>query len=422
MRALPPMQHNALLSIKFPAATRQAMKALQNAAPMGFRTCLSVTSGAWLMASLVGCAAKSSGTATNSGYDGALPHVACVFDTSGPAAELDHASRNGALLAREEAHAKNGDLPWIVDVVDVAGAAEAAKTAVAALGCNDSDELRSAFAPFAAANTPFVVVGATDPCLARLPNGDRLSFACYSDAAQGAAMVEFAHRELGAQKVAIVFEATSDFPVAVSQAFAARARALDGLQVAAIPFMDAMKFDAKAVVDGAMKPDAVYVACNATSVVSVVEALRRAGFTGPILGADSFDIPEVDVVSTKGAIYFSTHAWFGAGATEASKRFRERYRARFNTEPTAFSALGYDAMQAMIRTLESLPAEGRTREGFATALRSLPPHAGVTGEIAFSKAGFFSAKPVWIVAVEAGARVRATSVAPSRVPDLNCAR
>ncbi|MFM1867890.1 MAG: hypothetical protein RL591_1298 [Planctomycetota bacterium] len=370
------------------------------------------------MGTLVGCATKS---ATNEGSvdsNAALPRIACVFEPTGPAAVLDVAALQGAMVAREEA----GNVPWGVDIVSIAGAEEAAKTAIAALGTTDSDELRAGFAPFAAAKTPFLVVGATDPCLARLPGGDLLSFACYSDSAQGAAMAEFAHGQLKARKIAILFEATSDFPVAVSQAFAARARGLDGTQVTAIAFTDAMKVDPKAVLGGAFKPDAVYVACNATSVVPVIDTLRSAGFQGAILGADSFDIPDVNTASKQGAVYFSTHAWFGAGASAAAKRFAEKYRAEFQTEPTAFSALGYDAMQAMVRAMQSLPPERRTREGMAGALRSLAPHAGITGEIAFPKPGYFAAKPVWIVTVEGGARVRATQVLPTRIPEPNCER
>ena len=368
--------------------------------------------------SLAGCATKPATKPATTDAAASLPRIACVFEPTGPAAVLDVAALQGAMLAREEA----GNVPWGVDVVSIAGAEEAAKTAIAALGTSDSDELRAGFAPFAAAKTPFLVVGATDPCLARLPGGDLLSFACYSDSAQGAAMAEFAHGQLGARKIAILFEATSDFPVAVSQAFAARARGLEGVQVTTIAFTDAMKIDPKAVLAGASKLDAVYIACNATSVVPAIETLRNAGFQGAILGADSFDIPDVDAASKQGAVYFSTHAWFGTGSSAAAQRFAEKYRAQFKAEPTAFSALGYDAMQAMVRAMQSLPAERRTREGVAGALRSLAPHAGITGEIAFPKPGYFAAKPVWIVTVEAGSRVRAKHVSPSRIPEPNCAR
>jgi ABC-type branched-subunit amino acid transport system substrate-binding protein len=176
------------------------------------------------------------------------------------------------------------------------------------------------------------------------------------------------------------------------------------------------------VLAGASKLDAVYIACNATSVVPAIETLRNAGFQGAILGADSFDIPDVDAASKQGAVYFSTHAWFGTGSSAAAQRFAEKYRAQFKAEPTAFSALGYDAMQAMVRAMQSLPAERRTREGVAGALRALAPHAGITGEIAFPNPGYFAAKPVWIVTVEAGSRVRAKHVSPSRIPEPNCAR
>lgn len=366
---------------------------------------------------LVGCSATArSGPESGAGAKASLPRIACVFEPTGPVAELDRAALKGAMLAREEA----GQVAWGLDVVSVAGAAEAARTSIAGIGCCDSDELRAGYEPFASAAAPFVVVGATDPCLARLPGGDRLSFACYSDAAQGAAMAEFAHEALDARKVAILFEATGDFPIAVSQAFAARARSLEGMQSTSHAFADPSKIDVASVLS--TNPDAVYVACLPASVPPAIAALRSAGFRGAILGADSFDLPDVAAWTKDAAVRFTTHAWFGAGARPSAARFAERYRARYGDEPTAFAALGYDAMQAVVRALESLPPERRTREGVAAALRALAPHAGVTGEIAFPSAGHFGAKPVWIVKAEGGGLELEREIAPSRVPEPNCAR
>lgn len=377
----------------------------------------SVSAGVLALVLLVGCAARP---AKDSRDDRALrnpaPRIACVFEPTGPVAELDRAALKGAMLAREEA----GQVAWGVDVVSVAGAAEAARTSIAAIGCCDSDELRAGYEPFASAAAPFVVVGATDPCLARLPGGDRLSFACYSDAAQGAAMAEFAHEALGARNVAILFEATGDFPIAVSQAFAARSRSLEGMQSTSHAFADPSKIDVAPAL--ATNPDAVYVACLPASVPPAIAALRSTGFAGAILGADSFDLPDIAALTKDATVRFSTHAWFGAGARPSAARFAERYRARYGDEPTAFAALGYDAMQALVRVLESLPSEHRTRQGVAAALRALAPHAGVTGEIAFPSAGHFGAKPVWIVKAGGGGLELEREISPSRVPEPNCVR
>ncbi len=367
-----------------------------------------------------GCSSNSAqrvdGSADSDSAAMEVPRIACVFNSYGPVAEIDGAALNGVLLAREE---RRGT-PWQIDVVSVAGATSAAKKAVAALGCCDSDELRSAFAPFAAETTPFLVVGATDPCLALLPGGKHLSFASYSDAAQGSAMADFAHDELGVQRVTVLFEAPGDFPIAVSQAFIARARALQGMSVASIAFTDVAKLPTDALL--ASKPQAVYLACLPGSAVLAIKSLRSSGFSGSILGADSFDIPLIADESLGSARYFSTHAWFGAGASAAQIRFASRYREMFHQEPSAFSALGYDAMQAMDRALASLPPDRRTRQGIAASLRALAPHQGVSGEIAFPAAGHFSAKPVFVVRASQGQRELSKRMTPTTVPEANCAR
>jgi len=368
---------------------------------------------------VAGCASQRNqvgGTAPDATDAQRAPRIACVFEPAGPVAELDRAALKGAMLAREEL----GGTWWGIDIVSVASAASAAEGAIAALGCSDSDELRAAFAPFAAKGAPFLAVGATDPCLARLPGGERISFACYSDPAQGAAMAEFAHGELGARRVTVLFEAPGDFPIAVSQAFVAAARSLDGMITTSVAFTDARKPS----VDEALRtrPDALYLACLPSSVVPAIEALRRAGFDGAILGADSFDVPDVAQASLGAPRYFSTHAWFGKGAGSAQTLFASLYRAKFDEEPSAFSALGYDAMQAMARALDALPRERRTREGVADALRALAPHDGVSGEIVFSTAGHFALKPVFIVKAANNDRSLAKRLSPTRVPEPNCAR
>lgn len=371
------------------------------------------------VSAVVGCASKSASVdsgARDASAAARVPRIACVFEPTGAVSELDRAALKGAMLAREEL----GGTWWGIDIVSVANAASAAEGSIAALGCSDSDELRAALAPFAAKGAPFLAVGATDPCLARLPGGERLSFACYSDPAQGAAMAEFAHGELGARRVTVLFEAPGDFPIAVSQAFVAAARSLDGMTTTSVAFTDARNPS----VDEALRtrPDALYLACLPSSVVPAIGALREAGFDGAILGPDSFDVPGVAQASLGAPRYFSTHAWFGKGAGSAQALFASVYRAKFGEEPSAFSALGYDAMQAMARALEGLPRERRTRDGVADALRALAPHDGVSGEIVFPKAGHFASKPVFIVKAADDARSLAKRLSPARVPEPNCAR
>ncbi len=375
------------------------------------------TSLALCFALVAGCRGVSS-----SSSDAGLMKLAVVFDDSMGQASLGMEAKRGAMMAIEEARSSDFRAVYCGD----AGAADAARDAVAAIGFTDSDELREVLPAFAAAGTPVMVAGATDPCLAKLAGGELLSFACFSDPMQGAAMAEFAHDRLAARKAVVMFDAKSEFARAVGAAFTTSFRGLAESDATVIAFSGDFAQEVERAV--AKSPNVVYVAALPQDASRIIEALRARGFKGAALGPDSFDEPSIFAARNLGAVYYSTHAWLAGRGEPAIEAFVARYRAKFDgMEPTAFAALGYDATRMAIAALERAKTGGTvTRATVARAMHESGSFDGISGAIAAGAAERFPSKAVWIVETGTesarGGRQLASRWEPTHVPDAACGK
>jgi branched-chain amino acid transport system substrate-binding protein len=348
--------------------------------------------------------------------DPSIARLAIVFDDSMSQASLGGEAKRGAMMAVDEARG-NFRAVYFGDK----GARDAAQSAVLAVGFTDSDELREALPAFAAAGTALVVAGATDPCVARAPGGELLRFACFSDPMQGAAMAEFAHERLAVRDAVVLFDARSGFTGAVGSAFTTAMRGLPEGKASVIAFSS--DFTASVASAVAKSPQAVYVAALPQDGPRVIEALRAAGFNGPVLGPDSFDEPAVFAAKNLGRVYFSTHAWLAGKGDPAVESFALRYRQRFGTEPTAFAALGYDSTRIAAQALARAQQGGVvSRETVARALRESSAFDGVSGRISPASGAELPMKSVWIVESRDGARSLASRWEPVKVPEPACGK
>ena len=87
------------------------------------------------------------------------------------------------------------------------------------------------------------------------------------------------------------------------------------------------------------------------NVVSIIKQFRDAGLTGPIVGGDGYDIPEITSIDGNATnnVYFSTHALMdNTTGSEGIRAFIAAYSKEYGHNPeNAFAALGYDAMRLM---------------------------------------------------------------------------
>lgn len=390
----------------------------------------SVTSaaGAAIAAVLGGCAAPSDGAARAAGR----PVVALVFAAEGGQSALGAEARRGAELAFESETGQALGVGFAAFASDRASSATAASDpsaeAVVAVGFTDSDELRRAARAFVAASMPVVVAGATDPCLVDLGPAGAFTFACYSDAAQAAAMAEYALDTLGAATFAVARDPESEFAGAVATAFVDTVRARTGRVT------DQYQWhleQGEIVASLARKaPDAIYLAALPDDAAELARLLRAEGYTGALLGPDSCDSPAFAAVAGAGGVAaFTTHAALDApDASPAVRAFVARYEARYGAKPSGFAALGFDAAGLARRAVEAVQAAGVTvtRAAVAEELRRMPAEVAgsagesLTGALEFAGGARFPAKPVWIERVEDGKAVFAARVLPTMVPTVRC--
>jgi branched-chain amino acid transport system substrate-binding protein len=113
-------------------------------------------------------------------------------------------------------------------------------------------------------------------------------------------------------------------------------------------------------------------------------------------------------------VWFTTHAWFGPGATPEALAFAAAYERAYGAPPpNAFAALGYDAANIVMDAVAKAASVNRAgnlaviRDSIATTRN----HRGASGTVDF-RSGPIPAKDVWVVEVSQGTRRLARRVEP----------
>ena len=351
-----------------------------------------------------------------------------LFALTGDDAALDRPAADGARLAAREIDAAGGILGRPVELIvrDTETTAYATARAarhvvaedrvVAVVGFSNTDPLLVAAPAIRAAGLPFITPGATSP---KIPAqaGPRVFLACFGDNTQAAAGAEFAAARFG-KRAALLFNAGVEFTRLLAGYFKTRWRELGGTIVVEDHYPDKTTDVSAHVARLAAlrpQPDVYYVAAMAYDTAAIVKQFRAAGLTGPLVGGDSYDAPQV-VAAVGDRVFFTTHALMeGPGASPAVRAFAAAYRTAYGRAPeSAFAALGYDSVRLLA---DAIRRGGRTDadtiQGALEATRSFP---GVTGAISFSATSHIPTKPVTIIEVRDGRPTLAAAVTPERVP------
>jgi branched-chain amino acid transport system substrate-binding protein len=362
--------------------------------------------------------------------------LGAVYNLVGGQADLDVPSLAGVQLAIAEANRAAGPAGRKVElaVADGMSLAETlgAKTSAlidaqpemaALMGLSDTDMVLAAAPAAAASGRVFLTSGATSPHLpAQVP--EYLFLACFGDNVQAAAAAEWAYDHLSARTVSVLFNDTRSYTQLLHGYFEERFTGLGGTVVSVQPYTPGGEAQGAELMG---KADIVFLAAaSPEEALSEVRQLRQAGITAPIVGGDSFDDtemwranPNVDQWQTDqgiGDVYFTTHAYVGAAATDPKVlAFRQAYMdANLGQEPTAFSALGYDAarllMTAVSKAGDTNPAAVRK------ALAGVRSFDGITGTFSYPEGSRIPTKTVTILGVDKGDVRLVEQLLPKAVP------
>ncbi len=209
---------------------------------------------------------------------------------------------------------------------------------------------------FAEAKIPAVGASCTNP---NVTKGNEYYFrVCFLDPFQGEVMATYAYKNVGAKKAAIVREVSNDYSVGLAKFFADSFVKLTGDAGAIVAESDYntgdQDFNAQLTNIMKSKPDVIFAPGNFTESALLVKQARQLGITTPFLGGDTWDNDAFLNVGGKEVegVVMSTFFANDVPINATSGVFLKEFRAKFNKDPAAVAALGFDAYLVILDAIK----------------------------------------------------------------------
>ena len=240
--------------------------------------------------------------------------------------------------------------------------------------------------------------------------GDHIFRVCFIDPFQGTVCAKFA-RKLGAKKAAILTDVSKDYSLGLAKSFKEEFVKEGGVITGQQSYSGGDKdFSAQLTAVKADNPDVIFLPAYYTEAPLIIRQARQLGLTVPFIGGDGWDSPELVAVGGPAVegCYFSNH--FSNQSTDPKVvEFVQAYRARYNTDPDAMVALGYDSLELLA---DAMKRAGTTDPAKVTAaLAATKDFDGVTGTITLD-AHRNPNKPAVILQVKDGKFAYVETIAP----------
>lgn len=326
-----------------------------------------LVSGLLVMTSVfAGCAPKENAAGSGETSTGGDTIKIGVFEPlTGANAAGGELEKNGIELAHElypEVLGKKIELVYADNKSDKVEAANAAARLVekekvsAIIGSWGSSLSMAAGSIVKEAKVPAVGTSCTNPLVTQ---GNEFYFrVCFIDPFQGTVMANYASSKLGAKKAAIIQEVSNDYAVGLAKYFTDSFKKLTGDENAIIDVSNYntgdQDFAAILTNIKAKNPDVIFAPGNFTESAMIIKQARQLGITAPFIGGDTWETPEfasIGGAEVEGAT-FSTFFATEKPMTEETTKFIEAYKKKFNREPAAVEALGYDAYLILVKAME----------------------------------------------------------------------
>ena len=202
---------------------------------------------------------------------------------------------------------------------------------------------------------PAVGTSCTNPQVTA--NNDYYFRACFIDPFQGKVMAEYAHQN-GFKKVAIVQEVSNDYSVGLAKFFREEFVKLTGDENSIVDVANYQTGDKDftAILTNikALNPDAVFAPGNFTESALLVKQARQLGIAAQFMGGDTWETQEFIDVGGKDVegVALSTAFDREKASTEEAKKFLDAYTKEYNGEPSALTAMAYDAYLIAVSGIE----------------------------------------------------------------------
>ena len=214
--------------------------------------------------------------------------------------------------------------------------------------------------------------------------GPNIFRVCFTNPYQGKVLAITSKERLGANTVAVMLNNSSDYSDGIAKAFIEESEKL-GMKVMGVEgYADGDKdFRPQLTKLAAMNPDAILIPEYYEQAALIATQAREVGVKSIFVGSDGWDgIAKTLDQSAYAAIensYFTNH-FSMEDQSEKIQDFLKDYREAYKEDPSAFSALGYDAVYMMKTAIEK--AGTTDKQKVVDALKGIE-YDGVTGYLTF---------------------------------------
>lgn len=395
------------------------MKLFSRGFSLGLIALLSVT-----LVAGCGTAAK-----TGSGDASAPIKVGGNLELTGGTAMFGTAAQNAINLAFEQQNAKGGVLGGrkltlvAADNKSDAGESTSAVTklvtqdkVIAVIGSMTSSVTLAAIPVVTDNKVPMISPSGTNSKLTVDPANRAVRpwifRACFIDPFQGQVGANFALKDLKAKTAAIIIDQKSDYSKGLADAFVTNFKKGEGTITGNENYVAGSDKDFRPILTRirSQNPDMVWVPGYYQEVGLIVKQARELGMKMPFMGGDGWDDPKLFDIGTPAAMNNTFYVDHVATDDPGMATFVKDYKAKFNSEPNAMAALGYDAANILVKAIEE--AKGTDPEKLRLAIENIKAFKGITGEISIDPATHNPQKSAVIKANKDGKPTFLTSVAP----------
>ena len=339
---------------------------------------------ALMVVMFAGCGEQASGDTIKIGIN---------MELSGAVATYGQSTVDGIELAIEEINKAGGINGKTVELVKYDNKSEAAEATTLATKLMTQDGVLVVLGPATSGAFKAEIPVAIDnkiPVISGSATADDVTIddsgvkeyafrVCFNDSYQGTAMANFALSNMSLSKAVIIKDNASDYSKGLAESFTAQFVAGGGTIVAEEAFVEGdTDFNAILTKIRDMDFDTIFIPGYYGEAGLIIKQSRELGITVPILGADGFDSPVLAELAGESAndVYFSNH-YSSLSEDAVVVDFIASFKAKYNREPDAFNALGYDLAKFACDAIGR--ASALNGEAVKDALKATTNFAGVTG-------------------------------------------
>ena len=256
---------------------------------------------------------------------------------------------------------------------------------------------------------PMITPSATEPTITDV-GGDFMFRGCFVDSFQGKILAKYTKETLNKKTAAVLYNVGSDYSKGIADAFKKEFEDNGGKVVQFLSYNDGdTDFKAQLTKINSNAPDVLVLPDYYNVVGLIAKQAREMGIKSQFLGGDGWeseDLIKIGGEAVDGALYINHY--FSEDDTDFVKNFVTSYKEKYNKEPDAFAALGYDTFKCLVTAIDD--ADSTDSEKIKDALLKVNLDS-VTGSISFDE-NRSAVKSACIIKIDKDKKVLADKVNP----------